>query len=103
MARAPATLQAEGGYDLMAREGKTPGGAKSPRPNKAQKTLAPGNASSQINVGKASLPSHDNRGKFAKGNHLGAGRPPGSKDKRPRAGTLRAVYEDLSSTARATP
>ena len=42
----------------------------------------------------ASRPTHDARGKFTKGNGLG-GRPPGSKDTRPRAGTLRAVYEDL--------
>src|SRR5713101_5511527 len=38
--------------------------------------------------------THDARGKFTKANGLG-GRPPGSKDKRPRAQTLRAVYEDL--------
>jgi hypothetical protein len=37
-----------------------------------------------------------NGGQFVKGHSVpGPGRPPGSKDKRPRAGTLRAVYEDL--------
>src|SRR5882672_10550653 len=38
--------------------------------------------------------THDAHGKFTKGNGLG-GRPPGSKDKRPRIGSIKAALEEF--------
>jgi hypothetical protein len=72
---------------------------KKPRPAEAP-SVAPQRPVARPDRGRgpqgaaASRRTHDARGKFTKANGLG-GRPPGSKDKRPRAGTLRAVYGDL--------
>jgi len=42
----------------------------------------------------------DERGRFGKGNRLapGPGRPKGSKDTRPRIGSIKAVYDELIET-----
>jgi len=51
---------------------------------------------------KTVTPTHDSRGKFAKGNRLGPGpgRPKGIVETKPRKGTIRAVIEDLIETGR---
>jgi hypothetical protein len=69
----------------------------------AKKVSGPGGTSATEGAGEPRPtarrpPSHTSAGKFAKGNGLGPGRPKGSKDTKPRIGSIRAVYDELIET-----
>ncbi len=75
-------------------------GGKGPR---VTKVTGPGEVKSSESSGgprpTAGQPaSHTPSGKFAKGNRLGPGRPKGSKDTRPRRGSIKATYDELFDT-----
>ena len=82
-------LEDKEGVLAMSREKPRPGEAPPAAP---QRSVARPDRGRGRQGAAASRRTHDARGKFTKANGLG-GRPPGSKDRRPRAGTLRAAWE----------
>jgi hypothetical protein len=77
---------------------KRPQAADMSAGNRARKLTRPRGADATEGAGEPATrrpPSHTPAGKFAKGNGLGPGRPKGSKDTKPRIGSIKAVYNHL--------